>query len=56
VWLVVLAYHKAGKADKVKEWLEKAKEQKEREGTPWQERQASALWEREAKAAMPGAK
>jgi Flp pilus assembly protein TadD len=47
-WLLALAYQKAGQMDKAKDWLGKALGVKHQDGAPWQERQASALWRREA--------
>ncbi len=46
--LLTLAYKKAGQADKAREWERKALKAKPREGAPWTERQAGALWRKEA--------
>jgi WD40 repeat protein len=54
LWLLVLAHHKAGKADRPREALAKAKAAKHPEGATWQERQAAALWRGEAEAVASG--
>jgi tetratricopeptide (TPR) repeat protein len=54
MWLLVLAYQKAGKADKAKEWQDKAKSAILPEGASWQERQVTATWRKEAEAAGKG--
>jgi WD40 repeat protein/tetratricopeptide (TPR) repeat protein len=48
LWLLVLAYQRAGEKDKAKQAMTKATETKERSGAPWQERQAVALLQKEA--------
>ncbi len=54
LWLLVLAYQRAGQKEKAKEALARATAAKERPGTAWQQRQAGALLRREAEAAAKG--
>jgi tetratricopeptide (TPR) repeat protein len=54
LWLLGLAYQKAGNKEKAKAALDRAAKTKEQPGSSWQERQASKLWHREVEAAIKG--
>jgi hypothetical protein len=48
LWLLAVAQARAGRQDRAKQWRTRAAEAPAREGSPWTERQAAALWKREA--------